>query len=162
EGYGPGGVALFIDTLTDNRNRTVSEVRHILSKNGGSLGEAGCVAWMFDLRGVITLDAADLDEESAMELVLGAGAEDFSMDDGNCLVYTGPAEVATVREALEADGAKVIAAEQSWIPKNTVEVDAKVAEQTLRLLEALEDQDDVQRVSSNFDISEEVLRSLGE
>jgi YebC/PmpR family DNA-binding regulatory protein len=161
EGYGPGGVALFIDVLTDNKNRTVGEVRHILTKNGGSLGEAGCVAWMFTLRGMITIAAAGRSEESVMELVVEVGAEDFAAAGDTFQILTSPGELFSVREALEKRKVEVVSAELTRIPQNTVKLGGKDAEAMIRLMEALEDNDDVQRVSANFDIADELMESLG-
>jgi YebC/PmpR family DNA-binding regulatory protein len=161
EGYGPGGVALFIDTLSDNRNRTVSEIRHILTKHNGTLGEAGSVAWIFELRGQITIPAGDRGEEDVMELVVEAGGEDFALEGDVVQITTAPTELFAVREQLEGAGVEVAAAEQVRLPQNTVRLDGKDAEQMIKLLEALEDQDDVQRISANFDIPEELLERLG-
>ncbi len=160
EGYGPGGVALFIDTLTDNKNRTVSEVRHALSKHGGSLGENGCVGWMFDLKGVIVIDSTGRDEEEVMELVVEVGAEDFELQDDVYQITTESTELMAAREALEGKGVEVKTAELTRIPQNTVDLDVKDGQKMLRLMEALEDLDDVQRVSANFDIPDELLQSM--
>jgi YebC/PmpR family DNA-binding regulatory protein len=161
EGYGPGGVALFIDVLTDNKNRTVGEIRHILGKHNGSLGENGCVAWMFALKGIITVPAGGRGEDEALELVLEAGAEDFTLEGDVLQITTGATDLFTVRDAIVAKGIEVEGAELVRIPQNTVKLEGKDAEGMLKLLEALEDQDDVQRVSANFDIPDEILQSLG-
>lgn len=161
EGYGPGGVALFIDVLTDNKNRTVGEVRHILTKNGGSLGEAGCVAWMFSLRGMISVPATSKSEEEVMDLVVESGAEDFAAAGDAWQIMTSPGELFTVREALEKRGVEISAADLTRVPQNTVKLVGKDAEAMIRLMEALEDNDDVQRVSANFDIADELLETLG-
>jgi YebC/PmpR family DNA-binding regulatory protein len=161
EGYGPGGVAILIDTLSDNKNRTVGEIRHILTKNQGSLGESGCVAWMFTLRGMITVPAAGKDEESVMDLVVESGAEDFSLAGDAYQIMTQPGDLFSVRDALEKRGVEITSAELARIPQNTVTLTGKDAEAMIRLLEALEDNDDVQRVSANFDIADELMESLG-
>ncbi len=161
EGYGPGGVALYIDTLSDNRNRTVGEIRHILTKNSGSLGEAGCVAWMFSQRGIITIPVADQSEEEIMELVVECGGDDFILEGDVCQITTSPTALHAVREAIQARGVEVTSAELTRIPQNTVRLQGKEAEQMIRLLESLEDHDDVQRVSANFDIADELMEKLG-
>jgi YebC/PmpR family DNA-binding regulatory protein len=160
EGYGPGGVALFIDTVSDNKNRTVGEVRHVLAKHNGSLGENGCVAWMFELRGSLTIPAGDLGEEEMMELVVESGADDFSRDGDVWQVLTPATDLFSVRESLAAREVTIESAELVRIPQNTVRLEGKEAEQMLKLMEALEDLDDVQRVSANFDIPDEILQAL--
>jgi len=160
EGYGPGGVALFIDVLTDNRNRTVAEIRHVLTKHGGSLGEGGCVAWMFDLKGVIAIPRNGRSEDDMLEIVLEAGAEDLATEDEIFQVTTAPASLAAVRTELQGKGVSIESAELVRVPQNTVKLEGKDAETMLRVMESLEDLDDVQRVSSNFDIPEELMRSL--
>lgn len=162
EGYGPGGVALFIEVLTDNRNRTVAEIRHVLSKHGGSLGEGGCVAWMFDMKGVIAIPRNGRSEDEMMEIVLEVGAEDLASEDEAYQVTTAPGSLAAVRSALEGRGMSIESAELVRVPQTTVRLEGRDAEQMLRVMEALEDLDDVQRVSSNFDIPEELMRSLGD
>ncbi len=161
EGYGPGGVALYIDVLTDNKNRTVGEIRHTLTKNGGSLGEAGCVAWMFTLRGMITIPAAGRSEEDVMELVVDVGADDFTPAGEAFHIMTPPGDLFTIREALEKKGVEVTSAELTRVPQNTVKLVGKDAEAMIRLMEAIEDNEDVQRVSANFDIADELMESLG-
>jgi YebC/PmpR family DNA-binding regulatory protein len=160
EGYGPGGVALFIDVLTDNRNRTVAEIRHSLTKHGGSLGEGGCVAWMFDLKGVILIPVESRSEDEMLEIALEAGADDLTQDGDVFQVTTRASDLSPVKHALEQRGVPVSSAELVRVAQNTVRLEGKDAELMLKLLEALEDQDDVQRVSSNFDIPEELMRSL--
>ncbi len=157
EGYGPGGVALIMDVLTDNRNRTVSELRFMLSKSGGNLGESGCVAWMFRKRGVITVEKQAADEDKLIELALEAGAEDVVSDDDSYQVLTPADKFAAVRDALEAAKIPLASAELTKIPENTVKVSGHQAEQVLKLMEDLEDHDDVQSVAANFDIDEEVM-----
>jgi YebC/PmpR family DNA-binding regulatory protein len=157
EGYGPGGVALIVDVLTDNRNRTVSEIRFLMSKHGGSLGEAGCVAWMFKKRGVINVDRSAADEDRLMELALEAGADDLITDADSFQVISPPESFSAVREAIEKAGTAIANAELTMVPENTVKVAGRQAEQVLKLLEELEDHDDVQSVSANFDMDEEVM-----
>ena len=161
EGYGPGGVAVIVECMSDNRNRTVSEVRHAFSKSGGNLGESGCVGWMFDRKGSITVPADSIDEESLMDKAIEAGAEDVVAEGDAFQVLTDPDEFETVREALEQAGVTISEAAVTMIPKNTVEVtDEKVAKQILRLLETLEDNDDVQSVHANFDIPDEIMEKV--
>ncbi|TVP77217.1 MAG: YebC/PmpR family DNA-binding transcriptional regulator [Gemmatimonadales bacterium] len=157
EGYGPGGVALFIETTTDNQNRTVAEVRHLLDKNGGNLGTDGSVAWQFDRRGQIYLDASTTSEEAVFEAALEAGAEDVAESAGEFVVTTDPTALHTVQEALSEAGFEIARAELAMIPKNQVQVAGSEAERLLKLLDALDDHDDVQSVSSNADISDDVL-----
>jgi YebC/PmpR family DNA-binding regulatory protein len=160
EGYAPGGVAVICTILTDNRNRTASDIRYIFTKNGGSLGTPGSVAWQFDRKGVIVVEGEGLDEDRLMELALEAGAEDIAQDGAQWQVTTDPADLAAVRQALEEGGLTLTSAELSMLPKATVEPTEKEARQVLRLVEALEDNDDVQEVYANFDISEEVLEAV--
>lgn len=161
EGYGPSGVAIFIDVLTDNKNRTVGEIRHILTKNNGALGENGCVAWIFTLRGMISVPFATKNEEQIMELVVEAGAEDFLPAGDVWQIMTSPGDLFTVRETLEKKGVEISAAELIRLPQNTVKLAGKDAEVMFRLMEALEDNDDVQRVSANFDIADELMETFG-
>jgi YebC/PmpR family DNA-binding regulatory protein len=161
EGYGPGGVAVLVETMTDNKNRTVADVRHFFAKNNGNLGENGCVGWMFDKRGVISVDAAGMDEEKLMELALEAGAEDVVNEDGSFQIYTAPEDFNAVVEQLEKSKVKMSEASILMVPKNTIEVtEEKTASNLLKLLESLEDHDDVQKVHANFDISEELMEKL--
>ena len=161
EGYGPGGVAVLVETMTDNKNRTVADVRHFFAKNNGNLGESGCVAWMFDQRGVISVDAAGVDEEQLMELALEAGAEDVVDEEDSFQIYTAPEDFNSVVEQLEQGGIKMSEANILMVPKNTIEVtEEKTASNLLRLLECLEDHDDVQKVHANFDIPEELMEKL--
>jgi YebC/PmpR family DNA-binding regulatory protein len=157
EGYGPAGVALMMDVLTDNRNRTVSELRFLLSKAGGNLGESGCVSWMFRKRGVITVEKQAADEDKLIELALEAGAEDVAADGDSYQVVTPPDRFAAVRDAIDAAHIPMVSAELAMIPENTVKVSGHQAEQVLKLMEDLEDHDDVQSVAANFDIDEEVM-----
>jgi len=152
EGYGPGGVALMIQALTDNPTRTVAEIRHKLSRGGGNLGAAHSVAWMFERKGQIYIDAAAYDEDAALEAALEAGADDVQREDDRFVVTTDSISVATVRAALEGRGIVATESEVAWIPKTTVRVEGKTAEQLVKLLEELEDLDDVQKVDANFDM----------
>lgn len=160
EGYGPGGVAIMVSALTDNRNRTVAELRTIFSKNGGSLGESGCVAWMFEPKGIITIQKDSVDEETLLLAALEAGAEDVRTEGDTYEVVTAPDDFAAVRDAIAAAGIKYTTAELTRLPKSTITVDGKEARQVLRLVDQLEDSDDVQQVYSNFDIPEEVLEEV--
>jgi YebC/PmpR family DNA-binding regulatory protein len=157
EGYGPGGVALLIDVLTDNKNRTTAEVRHALTKHNGNMGEAGCVAWNFETKGVIRVNAKQCDEETLLEAALEAGAEDVREEEEVFEVYTEPARLAEVGEALKKDNIPYEAAGIEKLPKTLVKIDGEDAKRVLRLMDMLEDLDDVQLVSANFDIPEELL-----
>jgi len=157
EGYGPGGAAIIIEALTDNRNRTVSEIRNAFAKAGGSLGESGSVSWVFETRGVITVEANGADADELALQAIDAGADDVRVDDGAVEVYTKPEALEDVRRALSEGGVGIASAELSAIPKTTVSLDEKQAEQVLRLLDRLDELDDVQRVSSNADFPEEAL-----
>lgn len=160
EGYGPAGVAIYIETLTDNSNRTVAEVRHILSRNGGSLGTSGSVAWQFDRKGQIYIDGANYDEESLLLAALEAGAEDVEQEDGTFTVTTDVASFHAVQEALKEQGIEVQEAELAMVPKSTVEVRGDDATRLLKLLDALDDADDVQKVYSNADFDEAALEAI--
>jgi YebC/PmpR family DNA-binding regulatory protein len=160
EGYGPGGVAIMLETLTDNRNRSVAEIRFIFSRHGGNLGESGCVAWMFKKRGVITVEKSAADEDKLLEIALEAGADDVQSDSDSFQVMTAPEQFGAVRDAIEKAGVTVANAEVTMIPENTVSVSGHVAEQVLKLVEDLEDHDDVQGVSANFDISDEEMAQI--
>jgi len=161
EGYGPGGVAIMLETLTDNRNRTVSDVRHAFTKNGGNLGETNCVAFMFDNKGVITLAKSGVDEDQLLEAALEAGAEDVNTEGDDFEVTCAAEDFEAVRQALEQAGFEFLVAELSMIPQTTVQIkDEKEAARVLRLMESLEDLDDVQHVYANFDIPEEIMERL--
>lgn len=160
EAYGPGGVAIFIEALTDNRNRTVSEIRHILTKHGGNLATSGSVAWMFEKKGIITVDKSECSEDDILIIATDAGADDINVADDVYEITTAPGDFETVKKALEDNGIKVMEATVSMIPKNTVKVDDSNAPRVLSLMEALDDLDDVQRIYSNFDIDEEVLKKV--
>ena len=157
EGYGPGGVALYIRTLTDNQKRTVAGVRHILDKNGGNLGTAGSVAWQFDRKGIITVDAAGLDEDTVFEAAVDAGADDVGGEGGEYVVFTRAADLHEVRQGLVAAGLPVTSAELAMVAKNEVAVGGREGERLLKLLHLLDDHDDVQQVHTNADIDESVL-----
>jgi len=157
EGYGPGGVAIFMHVLTDNRNRTVAELRHILSKNGGNLGETGCVGWMFERKGYFVVEKSSVDEEKLLDLALGAGADDMREDGSNFEILTAPENFEPVRSALEAQKIPTASAEISMIPQNYVKLEGKHAQTMLKLMEALEDHEDIQNVWANFDIDESEL-----
>jgi YebC/PmpR family DNA-binding regulatory protein len=160
EGYGPSGIAILVDIMTDNKNRTMAEIRHAFSKYNGSIGSTGCVAWMFDKKGLISFDKAKVDEEKLMEVALEAGAEDIN-DEGTTLeVITDPKDFEVVKEALDKNGLTCVFAKVTMIPQNMVKVDGKDAEHALKLVEALEDSDDVQGVYANFDIPDEVLERI--
>jgi YebC/PmpR family DNA-binding regulatory protein len=152
EGYGPGGVALMIQTLTDNPTRTVADVRFRLSRGGGTLGSSNSVSWMFDRKGQIIIDAAGKDEDSVMEVALEAGADDFAREDERFVVTTDPNTLHQVKQAMAGKGLAATEASISWIPKNTVAVEGETAEKLLKLLEELDDLDDVQKVDANFDM----------
>jgi YebC/PmpR family DNA-binding regulatory protein len=160
EGYGPGGVAIMVRCLTDNRNRTVADVRGIFQRGGGSLGESGCVGWMFHRRGVLLVAGGALDEDRLMEVTLEAGGDDVSGSDGRWEVTTAPEAFEAVREALERAGATIDSAEVTLVPANTVPVAGDDAQRLLKLLDMLEDHDDVQDVSANGDLDEEEVARL--
>ena len=157
EAYGPGGVALMIQALTDNPTRTVAEVRFKLSKFGGNLGAVNSVAFMFDRKGQIFVPAEGRDEDAVMERALEAGAEDFTAENEQFVITTAPNELHSVKAALESAGLVATEAELSWLPKNTVKVEGQVAEQLIKLLEAVEDLDDVQKVDANFDMDDSAI-----
>lgn len=159
EGYGPGGVAIMMEALTDNRNRTASDVRYIFSKHGGSLGEAGCVSWLFSAKGYILIDRSsdDMGEDVLMDLAIEAGALDFSKEGDHYEILTDPDDLDKVKEFLTDKGVKLSTCELTMIPQSTVEITGRDAEQTLRLMDALEEHEDIQKVYSNFDISDEEM-----
>jgi len=161
EGYGPAGVALMVESLTDNKNRTVSDVRHLLTKYGGNLGEPGCVAWMFDKKGVIVFDREGVDEDQLLEAALEAGAEDLQGDESQFEVLTDPANFLEVKEALEAKGLTPLLAEVQLRPQTTIRIEEeKPALQVLKLVELLEEHDDINDVFANFDIPDQLLEAL--
>ena len=161
EGYGPGGVALYINTMTDNKNRTVAEIRHLLSKYGGNLGETGSVAWMFEKKGLIKVARENYDEEELFMIVIDAGAEDMETEDSDFYeIYTDADELANVQSKLEENDISLDSVDRTMIPKNTVNLDEKQAEQMLKLMEILDDHDDVQDIFANFDIDDEVIDKI--
>jgi len=163
EGYGPGGTAILLEVLTDNKNRTVSEIRHIMTKHDGNLGEAGCVAWMFEKKGYIIVEKAKIDEDSLMSVALEAGAEDMKNDPGedSYEIITAPEDLNKIKASLEAAGIPLSLAEITMLPKSYVALDGKSAEVMIRLVDALEDHEDVQNVYTNFDIPDEVMAKVG-
>ena len=154
EGYGPGGVALLIQSMTDNRNRTVAEIRHIFSKNGGNLGESGSVGWMFEKKGYIVVSKSAKPEEELFDIAIEAGADDLRDDEDNFEIITSPENFEGVSNALKTAGVEPQVAEVEMVPQNYIRLEGGDARQMLKLMEALEDHDDVQKVSANFDISE--------
>jgi YebC/PmpR family DNA-binding regulatory protein len=162
EGYGPGGVAILVDVVTDNNNRTVSEMRHVFSRNNGNLGQSGSVAWMFHKKGTIVLLRSKnaKSEDEIMDIILEAGADDMQTDTDEYTIFTSPQAFEPVRKALEEKGAVIENAALQMVPQNTVKVAGREAEQLLKLMEALEEHDDVQNVYANFDIDEKELASL--
>jgi len=161
EGYGPGGVALFINVVTDNKNRTVAEIRHLFSRHGGNLGETGSVAWMFEKRGLIKVSRKNYDEDTLFMVALDAGAEDIKSDDEEFYyIYTSYDQLEKIQDALAKNKISVDAAERTMLPKTTMHLDGKQAEQMLRLMEALDEHDDIQGVFANFDIDDEVMASI--
>jgi YebC/PmpR family DNA-binding regulatory protein len=152
EGYGPGGVAIFLHVLTDNKNRTVAEIRHLLSKNGGNLGESGSVGWMFHRKGYFVVEKSAVEEDRLMEIALSAGADDMVEDGENFEILTSPESFDEVKKALEGASVPLAASEISMVPQNYVKLEGKNAQTMLKLMEALEEHEDVQNVWSNFDI----------
>jgi len=162
EGYGPNGVAVLVDILTDNKNRTASEVRHTFAKHGGNLGENGCVGWLFDRKGSIIINADGIDEDTVMDVALEAGADDVVNNGDEFEVLTDPSSLEEVKSAFNEKGISFETAEITMIPQNTVKLDEKDASKMLKLIDALEDNDDVQNVYSNFEIDDDVLEGLAE
>jgi YebC/PmpR family DNA-binding regulatory protein len=157
EGYGPGGAAVLVESLSDNKNRSVAEIRHIFGKNGGSLGSSGCVAWMFKKKGYIAIDRTLIEEEKLMETALDAGAEDVREDESTFEVITAPEDFEAVKTALDGLSLAYISAEVTMLPQNTTSLAGKEAEQMVKLMDMLEDCDDVQKVHTNADIPEELV-----
>jgi len=157
EGYGPGGAAVLVESLTDNKNRAVADIRHIFNKCGGNLGENGCVAWMFDKKGYIVFEEGAADEDQLMETALEAGAEDVREDEGNLEVITAPQDFEAVKTAIDEAGLTYAVAEITMLPQTTVNLTGKEAEQMVRLMDGLEDSEDVQKVYTNADIPEDIL-----
>jgi len=160
EGYGPGGAAVFIESLTDNKNRAVADIRHIFNKNGGNLGENGCVAWMFDKKGYILIEKNGADEETIMEVSIEAGAEDVREEDNAFEVISAPEDFEAVKAAIETAAIPFQEAEITMLPQSSASLQGKEAEQMLRLMDALEDCDDVQKVYTNADIPEEIVNNM--
>jgi len=160
EGYGPGGAAVFIESVTDNKNRAVADIRHIFSKNGGNLGENGCVAWMFDKKGYIAIEKKVVDEDSLMETSIEAGAEDVREDNGSFEIITEPDDFESVKTAIDMAAIPYIDAEITMLPQSTTNLEGKQALQMVKLMEALDDCDDVQKVYTNADIPEEIVNSM--
>jgi YebC/PmpR family DNA-binding regulatory protein len=160
EGYGPGGAAVLVESLTDNKNRAVADIRHIFSKNGGSLGENGCVAWMFDKKGYILVESKAVDEDTLMETALEAGAEDVRDDDGNYEVITAVEDFEAVKKAIDTAQLPTIEAEVTMLPQSNSNLTGKEAEQMLRLMEMLDDCEDVQKVYTNADIPDEIVNHM--
>jgi YebC/PmpR family DNA-binding regulatory protein len=154
EGYGPGGVAIYMHTLTDNKNRTVAELRHLLSRNGGNLGETGSVGWIFERKGYIVIEKSAAEEDKLMEIALGSGADDMREDGSNFEIFSSPESFDAVKTALESAGITIAAAEISMMPQNYVKLEGKNAQTMLKLMESLEDHEDIQNVWSNFDVDE--------
>jgi len=159
EAYGPGGAAVIMDVLTDNKNRTVGELRHLLTKHGGNLAETNAVAWMFTKKGYIVVEKAKVDEEKLMNAVLEAGGDDLQDDEDNWEVFSSPEAFTSVNDAVKALGIEPATAKVSMIPQNYVKLEGKPAQQMVKLMEALDDHDDVQNISSNFDISEKEIEA---
>jgi len=160
EGYGPGGVAIMVEVLTDNRNRVVGELRTTFARNGGNLGESNCVAWLFTKKGVIIVPREAVSEDRLLELVLEAGAEDMQSDESSYEIRTAPGDLETVRQALEEAGIGFESAEATMLPQTRVTLEEKEAQQVLRLVDALDDQEDVQQVYANFDIPDSIMESI--
>ena len=160
EGYGPGGVAVLVEVLTDNRNRAVSDIRHIFARNGGNLGEVGCVGWVFDKKGLIQVDKGSVDEEELMMAVLDAGALDMKLEEGYFEIVTPFSKFEAVKQVLDEKKIPYSQAELTMIPQTTIKLEGKEAEQMLRLMETLEDHDDVQKVYANFDIATEIMEKM--
>ena len=160
EGYGPGGVAIMVEVTTDNRKRTVAELRHLITKHGGNLGETGCVAWMFNKKGLITVEKNGVNDESLLDSILTGGGDDFSDEDDVYVVESTPDQMISVREQLEADGFSVISSEIMLTPQNSMNVEGETAKRVIQLLEALDDHDDVQKVSANFDFDDAEIEEV--
>ncbi|MCX7816782.1 MAG: YebC/PmpR family DNA-binding transcriptional regulator [Syntrophales bacterium] len=160
EGYGPGGVAILVEVMTDNRNRTAAEIRHIFSKYGGNLGETGCVSWMFEKKGTILIDKKEISEDEIMEIALEAGADDVKEGENEYEVITSPGAFETVRKVIEDRRIKILSARIGMVPLNTVKLTGEKAIQMLKMMEKFEDNDDVQNVYANFDIPDEIIEKM--
>ncbi|MBW1804836.1 MAG: YebC/PmpR family DNA-binding transcriptional regulator [Deltaproteobacteria bacterium] len=161
EGYGPGGIAMLLECLTDNKNRTVADIKHIFDRHGGKLGEPGCVSFLFDKKGIIVFERDKVDEEALLDTALEAGADDVKEDETEFEVITDPSDFETVKKAFDESGLTYNLAELSMVPQNTIKLEGKKAEQMLKMMEAFEDNDDVSNVYANFDISDEVMEAIG-
>ncbi len=161
EGYGPGGVAVLLECLTDNRNRTVAELKHLFERNGGSMGEPGCVSWVFEKKGIIGVPVSSIEEERLLEIALDAGALDVNLEGDEYEITTDPGDFEIVKVALDRAKVRYSRAEITMVPKTTVKLDGKKAQQMLTLMEALEDHDDVNNVYANFDIDEKLMEEMG-
>ncbi len=160
EGYGPGGIAIILEVTTDNKNRTVSEIRKIFSLHNGNLGETGCVSWMFDTKGLIEIEKASLNEDEVMTQALELGAEDFIANDETFEVYTDPKDLNTIRKSLEDSGYKIVSESIIKLPQTKIKLEGKEAEQMLKLMDKLDSHDDVQNVYANFDIADEIIEKF--
>ncbi|MEW6526861.1 MAG: YebC/PmpR family DNA-binding transcriptional regulator [Spirochaetota bacterium] len=160
EGYGPGGVAIMVECMTDNKNRTTPEIRTIFSKNGGNLGETGCVAYLFDKKGVINIDANATTEDKVMEILLDYDVEDIKTEDNTIVVYTAPEKFNDILEVIRSNNLPTLNSEITYVPQTTVHLEGQKASQCLRLIEALEDHDDVQSVHANFDIPDDIINNM--
>ena len=160
DGYGPGGAAVLVDCLTDNKNRSVADIKHIFERHGGNLGEPGCVTWIFEQRGLIVFEKDKVDEEQLIDLALEAGAEDVKEEETEFEVVTAPSDFETVKKAIDDAGFPYTLAEVTKIPKNTVKIEGKKAQQMINLMQAIEDHDDVSHVYSNFDIADDVMEAM--
>lgn len=161
EGYGPGGAAVLVEVVTDNKNRTVAEIRHIFSKHGGNLGENGCVSWIFEKKGSLLFDKKGVNEDDLMELALNSGAEDVREEENEYEVITDPGLFEQVKKALDCKNVRYIKAQVTMIPQSTVRLEAEKALQMLKLMEKLEDNDDVQNAYANFDIPDDIMEKFG-
>lgn len=161
EGYGPGGVAILVDCLTDNKNRTVADIKYLFDRHGGNLGEPGCVSWIFEKKGLFVFDKAKVEEEKLLEVALDAGAEDIVQSGDQFEAYSKPSEFEKIKKAFDQAGLPYSLAQVDMIPQNTVRLEGKKAEQMLNLMEALEDNDDISHVYANFDIPDEVIEARG-
>jgi YebC/PmpR family DNA-binding regulatory protein len=159
EGYGPGGVAMLVEAVTDNKNRTVSEIRHVFAKYGGNMGETGCVAWMFHKKGYIVVEKTRSDEDTLLNIVLDAGADDMKEGEGAFEIYTAPEFFETVVDALKKNNIEIASSEISMVPQSYTKLEGKSAQQMIKLMEALDDHEDVQKVHANFEISEAELEA---
>ncbi|MBW1822321.1 MAG: YebC/PmpR family DNA-binding transcriptional regulator [Deltaproteobacteria bacterium] len=160
EGYGPGGAAVFVESLTDNKNRAVADIRHIFNKHGGNLGENGCVAWMFDKKGYVAVEKSAVDEDTLMEIAVEAGAEDVREDNGAFEIITEPDDFESVKDAIDKATIPYIDAEITMLPQSTTDLEGKQALQMVKLMEALDDCEDVQKVYTNADIPEEIVNNI--